>query len=110
PLVRLEDVSRFRLSATLNEDDAPLVIVGQAVTVTYRDRSVSGKVIAVVPSLDQATRRAPIEIEVPNDPANPLLGWSFVRARIDGAGEVPVVRVPGTTRRPGSQREIVKVE
>jgi multidrug efflux pump subunit AcrA (membrane-fusion protein) len=62
-----------------------------------------------VPSLDQATRRAPVEIEVPNAGAD-LLAWSFVRARIAGGGEVEAVRVPALARRPGSQDEVVKVE
>jgi hypothetical protein len=105
----VEDLSRFRLSATLGEDEADLVKVGATVSVDYRDRKVSGKLITLVPSLDQATRRAPVEIEVPNDPKEPLLGYGFVRASIEGARELDVVRVPSTARRPGSQDEIVKV-
>src|SRR6185503_14531987 len=60
----------------------------------------------IVPSLDQATRRAPVEIEVPNT-GSQLLAWSFVRARIGGRGEVDAVRVPAAARKPGSQDEIV---
>ena len=66
PLVHIEDTSRFRLSATVGEEDVPLVAVGAPVKILYRERVVDGKVVAVVPSLDQATRRAPVEIEVPN--------------------------------------------
>jgi RND family efflux transporter MFP subunit len=108
-LVHLEDTSRFRLSATVGEEDVPLVAVGANVRVVYRERAVEGKVIAVVPSLDQATRRAPVEIEVPNTGSD-LLAWSFVRARIAGGAEVDAVRVPALARRPGSQDEVVKVE
>jgi RND family efflux transporter MFP subunit len=108
PLVHVEDTSRFRLRATIGEEDVPLVAVGSLVHVVYRDHEVSGKVIAVVPSLDQATRRAPVEIEVPNEGS--LLAWGFVRARIDGAGEIDAVRIPAAARRPGSQDEVVKVE
>jgi multidrug efflux pump subunit AcrA (membrane-fusion protein) len=107
--VHLEDTSRFRLSATIGEEDVPLVAVGAPVKVVYRERVVEGKVVAVVPSLDQATRRAPVEIEVPNT-ASDLLAWSFVRARIAGGSEVDAVRVPALARRPGSQDEVVKVE
>jgi RND family efflux transporter MFP subunit len=110
PLVHLEDTSRLRLSGTLGEDEVQLVPVGAAVTVIYRDRSVTGKVTAVVPSLDPATRRAPIEVEVPNAGPDSLLAWSFVRARIEGKGEIDVLRVPPAARRPGSQDELVKVE
>jgi RND family efflux transporter MFP subunit len=109
PLIHLEDNSRFRLSATLGEEEVPLVAVGAAVKILYRERVVDGKVVAVVLSLDQATRRAPVEIEVPNGGAD-LLAWSFVRARISGRGEVDAVRVPALARRPGSQDEVVKVE
>jgi RND family efflux transporter MFP subunit len=108
PLVHIEDTSRFRLSATVGEEDVSLVSVGAPVKILYRERVVDGKVIAIVPSLDQATRRAPVEIEVPNG-ASELLAWSFVRARITGRGEVDAVRVPALARRPGSQDEVVVV-
>jgi RND family efflux transporter MFP subunit len=107
-LIHVEDTSRFRLSATVGEEDVPLVAQGAQVKVVYREAVVDGKVIAIVPSLDQATRRAPVEIEVPRDPR--LLGWGFVRARILGKGEVAAVRLPALARRPGSQDEVVKVE
>jgi RND family efflux transporter MFP subunit len=106
PLVHLEDTARLRLSASVGEDEVPLVGVGAAVKVLYRERVVEGKVVAIVPSLDQATRRAPVEIEVPNVGAE-LLAWSFVRARITGRGEIDAVRVPALARRPGSQDEVV---
>jgi RND family efflux transporter MFP subunit len=109
PLFHVEDLSHFRLSATLGEEDADQVKVGAAVKVDYRGRTVGGKLITVVPSLDQATRRAPIEIEVPNDPKDPLLGYGFVHATIEGARELDAFRLPTTARRPGSQDEIVKV-
>ncbi len=114
PLIHIEDTSRFRLSATVGEEDVPLVSMGAVVKVVYREAIVDGKVIAIVPSLDQATRRAPVEIEVPNPPKGEnegrLLGWGFVRARILGKSEVPAVRLPALARRPGSQDEVVKVE
>jgi RND family efflux transporter MFP subunit len=108
-LVHLEDTSRLRLSASLGEDEVPLVKLGAPVTVVYKGRSVVGKVVALVPSLDQATRRAPVEVEVPNAAPEPLLAWSFVRARIDAKGEIPILRVPATARRPGSQDEVFKI-
>lgn len=110
PLVHLEDHSRFRLSATVGEEVADLVKAGEKAQLKYRDRWVTGAVSVVVPSLDQATRRAPIEIEVPNDPKDPLLAWSFVHATIDGEKDVPALRIPGTARRPGSQDEVVVVQ
>ncbi|HLK44414.1 MAG TPA: efflux RND transporter periplasmic adaptor subunit, partial [Acidimicrobiales bacterium] len=113
PLVHVEDLSRFRLSATVSEDDVALVRIGAPAEVSYRGRSVQGKVIALVPSLDATTRRAPVEIEVPNEAAaqgeQPLLAWAFVRASVRGDREVDALRIPGTARRPGSQDEVVVV-
>jgi RND family efflux transporter MFP subunit len=110
PLLRVEDLSKFRLSASLGEEDASVVKVGSTVEVAYRDRKVTGRVITLVPSLDQATRRAPIEIQVDNDPKAPLLAYSFVHAVVAGTGAMPALRVPPNARRPGSQDEVVKVE
>jgi RND family efflux transporter MFP subunit len=109
PLVHIEDTSRFRLSVTIGEEEVAFVATGAGVKIVYRERVVDGSVAAVVPSLDQATRRAPVEIEVPN-PDGGLLAWGFVRARIAGKGEVPAVKLPALARRPGSQDEVVKVE
>lgn len=108
PLIHVEDTSRYRLSATVGEEDVGFVTVGAPVKVTYRDHVVAGKVIALVPSLDQATRRAPVEIEVPRD--RTLLAWGFVRARIEGSAPVDAVRVPALARRPGSQDEVVRID
>lgn len=109
PLIRLEDVTHFRLSASLSEQDVSIVRLGSPVTIVYQGNTVVGKVIAVVPSLDQATRRAPVEIEVPRDPNTKLLGYGFVRAQIDGVDEVDALRVPALARRVGSQNEVVRV-
>jgi RND family efflux transporter MFP subunit len=110
PLIRVEDTSRFRLSATLSEEDAWVVTVGAPAQVTYRDRTVTGKITALVPSLDPATRRAPVEIEVPNDPKSPLLAWGFVRATLGGKGEASGLKIPPNAHRAGSQDEVVLVK
>jgi len=110
PLIHLEDHSRFRLAATVGDEVADLVKPGLEVKLKYRDRTVTGRVSALIPSLDQATRRAPIEIQVENDPSDPLLAWSFVRAEIQSDKDVPALRVPGSARRAGSQNEMVVVK
>ncbi len=109
PLIRLEDHLRFRLAASISEDDALLVTPGTLVDVAMRDRTVKGKVTTMVPSLDQGTRRAPVEIEVLNDPKAPLMAWSFVKARIEGTNEINALKIPVGARRPGSQTEVVKL-
>ena len=106
---RIEDVSHFRLAGSVSEADFDLVKVGAAVGVLWKERVVAGKVSAVVPSLDPMTRRAPVEIEVPNDPKNPILGYGFVHVKIDGPAEVDALEVPITAKRAGSQDEVVVV-
>jgi RND family efflux transporter MFP subunit len=108
-LIHLEDTSRFRLSATIGEEDIDNVVVNAPVTLTYRDRTVQGRVATVVPSLDQATRRAPVEIEVPNDASAPLMAWGFVRAKIVPPTEVPALKIPANAHKPGTQDEVVIV-
>lgn len=110
PLVHIEDNGRYRLSATVGEEDVPFVVVGAKVAVLYRERMSEGKVVAIVPSLDQATRRAPVEIEVQNPEGSGLLAWAFVKGRIYGGGEVDAVKLPAAARRPGSQDEVVKID
>lgn len=109
-LIHIEDHTRFRLSATVSEDDALLVRPGAVVDVAMRDRTVKGKVTTLVPSLDQGTRRAPIEVEVQNDPKAPLLAWSFVKASVASDTEISALKIPAAARRPGSQTEVVKLE
>ncbi|MCU0656551.1 MAG: efflux RND transporter periplasmic adaptor subunit [Polyangiaceae bacterium] len=108
PLVHLQDTSRLRLSATVGEADVGLVQVGSEVQVLQGKRTVKGKVIAVLRSVDPATRRVPLEAEVPNE-EDPLLAGSFVRATIRSGGAQSVLRLPATARRPGSQDEVVLV-
>lgn len=105
PLFRIEDLSRFRLVATVGEDDVPLVQSGSRVVVVYRSESVPARVLTLVPSLDPMTRRAPLEIEVPRKEG--LLGYSFVHAFVESDTPVAAVRVPATAGRPGSQNDVV---
>lgn len=104
-LFHVEDTSVLKLTATLTEADARLVEVGA--TVTLADVNATGKVTAVLASLDPQTRRVPVHAEIPNDAASPLLAGAFVRATITSGVEVPVIELPPGTLRPGSQDEVV---
>lgn len=106
PLFHIEDTTVLKLNATLSEGDARLVSVGDEIIVDGR----KGKVTAVLPSLDAMTRRVPMVAEIPNQGDHPLLARAFVRATIATPREVPVLRLPATARKPGSQDEIVLVE
>lgn len=110
PVFRVEDVSHYRLTSSVSEADLDLVKVGAEVHVLYGEHDVKGRVIAVVPSLDAATRRAPVEIEVPGGQGSVIPGNAFVRARAFGSAAINVLRVPAAARKAGSQDQVFVVE
>lgn len=108
PQFHLVDVSSLRLLGTVSEFDAGLVKVDASVSLG--GKAIDGaRVKVVLPTLDPATRRVPVEAIVPNDGPTPLLGGSFVRASIAGGTKVDVLVVPATALRPGSQAEVFVV-
>jgi RND family efflux transporter MFP subunit len=110
PLFHVQDTSTLKLSGTIGEADARLVHAGATVELRLDGRVIQGKVTAVLSSVDASTRRVPVEAEVKNDATVPLLGGSFVRAAVVGLPPTPVVKLPATTLRPGSQDEIMVVK
>jgi RND family efflux transporter MFP subunit len=111
PLFQLKDVSRLRLLGTVSEQDVSLVKLGAAVEVRIPGRKeIVAKVTAILPAVDPATRRIPVEAELENDQANPIAAGTFARAAISGGAPIEVLRLPATTLRPGSQDEILVVE
>jgi RND family efflux transporter MFP subunit len=105
PLFHLEDLATLKLTGTISEEEASLVETGAEIVVS----GVKGKVLAILPSLDAATRRVPIVAELPNGDGK-LLARAFVKGTIRGAREIDVFRLPGTALRPGSQDELVVLE
>ena len=106
-LFHLQDTSTVKLSGAIGEADAPLVKPGAPLEVRLDGRTVQGRVVAVLSSVDSATRRVPLEAEIKNDGGQPLFGGSFVRATVSGLHAVPVLRLPATALRPGSQNEVL---
>lgn len=109
PMFHIADVSTLKLTGTLSEHDAPLVRVGSPIEVSVQGKTVKGKVVAVVPSVDPMTRRVPFEAEVPNTGEPPILAGTFVRAKVLAPEPVAVLTLPGSALRPGSQDEVVVV-
>jgi len=109
-LFHVQDTSTVKLSGAIGEADAPLVRPGAPLEVKLDSRTVQGRVVAVLSSVDAATRRVPLEAEIKNDGGQPLLGGSFVRAAVSGLKPVPVLRLPASALRPGSQNEVLVVE
>jgi RND family efflux transporter MFP subunit len=105
PLFRLLDASTLRLTATVSADDAALLRVGQTIQVEGSGRS--GRITAILPSVDEKTRRVPLIAEIDNRGPSPLLAGVFVRATVSAGAPIDVLRVPATALRPGSQDELV---
>jgi RND family efflux transporter MFP subunit len=131
-LFHVEDTSVLKLTATLSEADARLVEVGAVVSLSEtsavavddgapgadgsppptsggaaRPVGLTGKITAVLASLDPQTRRVPVLAEIPNLGASPLLAGAFVRATVTSSKEVSVLELPPGALRPGSQDEVV---
>ncbi|MBK6683967.1 MAG: efflux RND transporter periplasmic adaptor subunit [Deltaproteobacteria bacterium] len=110
PLFHLTDVAKLRLVGTINQEDASLADVGAAIEVQVDGRAASGRVTAVLPTLEPATRRVRVEAEIDNATTPQLRAGSFVRAQIEGTAEVDVLRFPSTILRPGMDDEVFVLE
>lgn len=97
PLVRVEDLSALRLRTTVNHGELEMLRVGM--TAVLEGSNAEGTLQAVVRSLDQGTRRAPVEVNIPN-PEGTLVAHSFVRARVAAGEPRAVLRIPASSRRP----------
>lgn len=109
PMFHLSDVTTLKLQGTVSEDDAPLLRVGSDIEVVASGRTVMGKVVAVLASVDPMTRRVPFEAEIANHDEPRLLAGTFVRAKALASEAIDVLRLPASALRPGAQDEIVVV-
>jgi RND family efflux transporter MFP subunit len=112
PVFVLKDTSKLRLVGTVSELDAPLVKLGALVTIHVQaaNKDVQAKVTSLLPAVDPATRRIPVEAELTNDDKEPIMAGTFARAQIAGGSALSVLKLPATALRPGAQDEIVVVE
>jgi RND family efflux transporter MFP subunit len=79
-LFRLEALDRLRLRTTVSEADIDRIHVGDEVVIEANSgRKLVGKVTLVLRSLEASSRRAPIEVSVPNHD-RALIAGSYVRA------------------------------
>ena len=82
PLLTLEDISRYRLEALLNETDMHSIRIGgeaTAVIDALGTAELSGRVAQIVPSADAASRSFLVKIDLPPDTR--LRSGLFGRAR-----------------------------
>lgn len=106
PLLSVVDIGSLIAVITVIERDYPLMRVGQSATLTtdaYADRAFQGEVRRVAPLLQEASRQARVEIEVPN--ADGLLKpGMFMRVRLEFArkDDATLVPVAAIVRRDGA--------
>jgi len=106
-LFEIVNTKLLKLSTTVSEHDANLLMVGAPVTLELETGKAIGRISAVLGTVDQQSRRVPVEASF----ANPgfLRAGAFVQARVDAKNEIPVLRFPHEVLRPGSQSEVMVV-
>jgi membrane fusion protein, multidrug efflux system len=94
PILTVEDVSRYRLEVSVNENDLRLVHLGERVPV-YIDAiergEMNGEVVRIVPAADAASRTFIIKIELQGDKA--LRSGLFGHAQFS-RGQKPCLLIP----------------
>ncbi len=93
PLFLLEDLTALQLKATAPEAASWLAEGMEAQVLVAGGESVPAKVARVIPSLDMATRRIPVELRVDAPPAQ-LRANAFARAKVLGAAEIDAFEIP----------------
>lgn len=107
PLFEIVNTKQLKLSTTVSEHDANLLLVGAPVTLDLETGKATGRITAVLGTVDPQSRRVPVEAAF----ANPgfLRSGAFVQARVDAKNEISVLRLPHEVLRPGSQDEVMVV-
>ena len=114
PLYKIADLSSVWLIADVFEQDLALIREGQNVKVTveaYRDRSFTGKVAFVYPTVSRDTRTAKVRIEI----ANPDLVlktdmYASVELMAPLGGGAPGLAVPESAVLNSGTRQVVLVD
>jgi RND family efflux transporter MFP subunit len=107
PLFEVVNTKVLKLSTTVSEHDANLLSLGAPVQLELESGKATGRLSAVLGTVDLKTRRVPVEASFDN-PGFLRVG-SFVQAHVDAKNEIQVLRLPHEVLRPGSQDEVVVV-
>ncbi len=94
PLLVVEDPSRFRLEANVDESQIGMVRLGASVLVVLDSlggQAITGKVVQIVPTADPASRSFTVKIDLPSD--SQIRSGLFGRARFP-RGEREAILVP----------------
>ncbi len=96
PAFHIDATGELRVQCEVGDLEQPLIREDQEVrlwTDALPDRTISGTVVAVSPTLDSWTRRAPVEIRVPN-PDGSITGNLFARGEIVVDQDVDALVLP----------------
>jgi len=94
PLLAIEDPTRFRLEATVDESQIGAVSLGEIVPVvidSLGSRTITGRVAQIVPVADPASRTFIVKIDLPANPQ--IRSGLFGRARF-ARGERQAILIP----------------
>ncbi len=106
-VARIEDLGALRMHSTVSESE--LAQLHEGMTATLEGSGTAGTITGIVRSLDATTRRAPVEVLVPNESGS-LIAHAIVRARVIVGEPVPAYRIPATARRPNGTVLVVDGE
>ncbi len=107
PLFEIVNTKVLKLSTTVSEHDADLLLLGAPVTLDLETGKAIGRLSAVLGTVDEKSRRVPVEASFDNPGF--LRSGAFVQARVDAKSEIAVLRLPHEVLRPGSQDEVMVV-
>lgn len=96
PILTVEDVSRYRLEASVNENDLRYVRMGERVPVSIdaiEGTQLTGRVVQIVPAADAASRTFIIKVELPGN--NAVRSGLFGHAQFS-RGEKQALLIPQT--------------
>ena len=107
PLFEIVNTKKLKLATSVSEHDANLLALGAPVELELEAGKAVGRISAVLGTVDQKTRRVPVEAAFDNPGF--LRSGAFVQARVNAKTEIPVLRLPHGVLRPGSQDEVLVV-
>ena len=107
PLFEIVNTKLLKLATTVSEHDANLLLLGAPVELVLENGKATGRISAVLGTIDQQTRRVPVEASFDNPGF--LRAGAFVQAHVDAKNEIEVLKLPHGVLRPGSQDEVLVV-
>ena len=109
-LFHVSNLQKLKLVGSVRAEDAALVSLGASVVLqTPSQKQARGKVTAVISSLDEKSKRVPVQAEIENSDGLGLISGALVQASIVLDNELPVVRLPHGVLKPGAQDELFVV-